>query len=70
MKSSWQLERRSSMWHNLTQFQKEMLAVLQCPEPPIPVWVESGTDGIELHRTQDGWHLRLEAPFMLGRATM
>lgn len=58
------------MWHNLTQFQKEMLAVLQCPEPPIPVWVESGTDGIELHRTQDGWHLRLEAPFMLGRATM
>ena len=58
------------MWQNLTEFERGMLAALQCPEPAAPVRVEKGGEGIELRRTPEGWQLRLAKEAMLGRATV
>lgn len=58
------------MWQGLTEFERGMLAALQCPEPALPVQLEKGGDGIELRRTPDGWHLRLADDAMLGRAAV
>lgn len=58
------------MWQNLTEFERGMLAALQCPEPAAPVRVEKGGEGIELRRTPEGWQLRLAQEAMLGRATV
>ena len=53
------------MWQNLTEFERGMLAALQCPEPAAPVRVEKGGEAIELRRTPEGWQLRLAQEAML-----